>query len=181
MSRGIREFLKETISIVIIAFILSLVLRSWVIEGRIVPTGSMLPTIQLKDRLLVNKLIYHFKDPMRGDIIVFHPPDKIGIKDDLVKRLIAIPGDRVEIKSGKLYVNNQIHHEPYLTTAMNYEFGPVVVPPDCYFVMGDNRNNSFDSHLWGVWLTRDRIIGKAFYIYWPLKDSHALKRYEITN
>ena len=174
MSKGIREFLKELISIVVIAFILSMVLRTWILEGRIVPTGSMLPTIQLNDRLLVNKLVYHFKDPQKGDIMIFRPPDKLGAKDDFVKRLIAVPGDKVEIKKGQLYVNNQVQQEPYLTTTMNYDFGPVVVPTNSYFVMGDNRNESFDSHLWGAWLTRDHLIGKAFFIYWPLNHFKTL-------
>ncbi|MEN6459928.1 MAG: signal peptidase I [Syntrophomonas sp.] len=176
MIKAIREFLKEFIVTIVIAFVLSMILRTWVIEGRIVPTGSMLPTIQLKDRLLVNKLIYHFEDPQRGDIMVFRPPDKIGAKDDFVKRLIALPGDKVEIKNGQLYVNDQVQQEPYIDAAMNYEFGPVIVPPNSYFVMGDNRNASFDSHLWGAWLTHDHLIGKAFFIYWPLDHFQTLKR-----
>lgn len=174
MSKDIREFLKELISIVVIAFILSMVLRTWLIEGRIVPTGSMLPTIQLNDRLLVNKLVYHFKDPQKGDIMVFRPPDKLEAQDDFVKRLIAIPGDKVEIRKGQLYVNDQIQQEPYLNKAMNYDFCPVVVPSNSYFVMGDNRNDSFDSHLWGAWLTHDHLIGKAFFIYWPLNHFKTL-------
>jgi signal peptidase I len=176
MSKNMREFLKEFISLVLIAFILSLVLRTWVIEGRYVPSTSMLPTIRVNDRLMVNKFIYHFKDPQPGDIIVFRPPDSIGAKDDYVKRLIAVPGDKVEIKNGQLYINNQIQDEPYLKASMNYQFGPVTVPPDSYFVMGDNRNNSFDSHLWGTWLTRDHLVGKAFCIYWPLDHLQTLKR-----
>jgi signal peptidase I len=170
-----KDFLKELISIVVIAFVLSMVLRTWIIEGRIVPTGSMLPTIQLQDRLLVNKLIYHFTDPQRGDIIVFRPPEKIHAKDDFVKRLVAVPGDKVEVKNGRLYINNQGQQEPYVNQKMIYEFGPVIVPQNSYFVMGDNRNDSFDSHLWGVWLTRDHLIGKAFFTYWPLKHFSTLK------
>lgn len=176
MTKNIREILKELISIIVIAFILSMMLRSWVVEGRIVPTESMLPTIQVKDRLLVNKLIYHFVDPQRGDILVFRPPDSVQAEDDYVKRLIAVSGDKVEISKGQLYINNKIQEEPYLSTSMNYDFGPVIVPPNSYFVMGDNRNNSFDSHLWGTWLTRDHLIGKAFFIYWPLNHFHALDR-----
>ncbi len=176
MSKDFRASLKELIEVVIIAFVLSMALRTWVIEGRIVPSGSMLSTIQLQDRLLVNKLVYHFKDPQRGDIMVFRPPNKIGAKDDFVKRLVAVPGDKVEIKEGRLYVNNQIQAEPYLNAEMNYDYGPIVVPPNSYFVMGDNRNSSFDSHLWGAWLTRDHIIGKAFCIYWPLQHIQALER-----
>ncbi len=176
MSKDIRSFIKELISIVVIALVLSLALRSWVIEGRIVPSKSMLPTIQVKDRLLVNKLIYHLEDPHRGDIMVFRPPYEIGARDDYVKRLIAIPGDKVEIKKGNLYINNQVQQEPYLVAEMDYNFGPVIVPPNSYFVMGDNRNNSFDSHLWGSWLTRDHLIGKAFAIYWPTNHLQTLTR-----
>lgn len=175
MNKNFRDFLKEFISIVVIAFVLSMVLRTWFIEGRIVPTESMVPTIQVQDRFLVDKLSCRFKNPQKGDIIVFRPPEEIKAQDDFVKRLIAVPGDKVEIKQGRLYVNNQPLQEPYVKEKMSYEFGPVIVPPNSYFVMGDNRNNSFDSHLWGAWLTRDHIIGKALFIYWPLKHFSLLK------
>lgn len=176
MSKELRTSLKEFIIVLLIALVMSMVLRTWVIEGRIVPSKSMLPTIQVKDRLMVNKLVYHFKDPQQGDIIVFRPPDELRARNDYVKRLVAVPGDKVEVKNGRLYVNNQVREEPYLSEAMKYDFGPVIVPADRYFVMGDNRNNSFDSHLWGVWLSRDHIIGKAFSIYWPFKHLQWLTR-----
>ncbi len=177
MSNEFRGFIKEFFSIILISFVLAMVLRTWIIEGRIVPTGSMLPTIQLQDRLMVNKLVYYFEEPQKGDIIVFHPPAEINAKDDFVKRLVAVPGDTVEVKKGQLYVNDQVQEEPYVAAPMDYIFGPIVVPPDSYFVMGDNRNSSFDSHLWGAWLTRDHIIGKAFVTYWPLNHVHTLQRY----
>lgn len=176
MSKSVRDFLKEFIFIVFIAFVLSMALRTWVIEARIVPSESMLPTIQVKDRLLVNKLIYHFKDPEKGDIIIFQPPDKLHAKNDFVKRVVAVPGDKVQVKNKQLYVNDQLQIEPYVNEVMYYDFGPVVVPANSYFVMGDNRNNSYDSHLWGVWLTRDHVIGKAFSIYWPIKHLQMLGR-----
>lgn len=176
MNKEIRDFSKDFIMIICIALILSVGLRTWVIEGRIVPSGSMLPTIQLKDRLMVNKFIYLFKDPQKGDIIIFHPPDQIGTHDDYVKRVVAVPEDTVEVKDGRLFINGLAQNEPYIKEAMNYNFGPVTVPADSYFVMGDNRNESFDSHLWGVWLTRDHIIGKAFIIYWPADHMQLLKR-----
>ncbi|KUG04372.1 signal peptidase i [hydrocarbon metagenome] len=177
MSKEFRGFIKEFFSIILISFVLAMVLRTWIIEGRIVPTGSMLPTIQLQDRLMVNKMIYRFAEPQRGDIIVFEPPDEIKARDDFVKRLVAIPGDKVEVKNGLLYVNDEVQQEPYVLTPMDYAFGPVVVPPDSYFVMGDNRNCSYDSHLWGAWLIRDHIIGKAFATYWPIDRLQTLKRY----
>lgn len=175
MKKDIFQFFKELISVVVIAFVLSLILRTWVVEGRVVPSESMLSTIQVNDRFILNKVIYHFQEPEKGDIIVFRPPEEINAREDFVKRLIAVPGDTVEVKNGQLYVNNKVQQEPYVKTAMNYEFGPVVVPPNSYFVMGDNRNNSYDSHLWGVWLTRDHIIGKAVFTYWPLNHLHILK------
>ncbi len=174
MSKEVRDSIKELIKIVLFAFVLSMVLRTWVIEGRIVPTGSMLPTIQLQERLMVNKLIYYFREPIKGEVVVFRPPDAINAHDDYVKRIIGLPSDKIEIKNGSLYINDKVQNESYITEPMNYNFGPVVVPADSYFVMGDNRNNSFDSHLWGAWLTHDHLIGKAFIIYWPLNQIRSL-------
>jgi len=82
------------------------------------------------------------------------------------------------VKNGRLYVNGEVRQEPYISAEISYEFGPVVVPPDSYFMMGDNRNSSYDSHLWGVWLTRDHIIGKAFVTYWPLNHLQTLQRFD---
>ncbi|MGI5921796.1 MAG: signal peptidase I [Syntrophomonadaceae bacterium] len=176
MSKDLREFLKEMVSIVVIAFILAMILRTFIIEGRIIPSGSMLPTLQLQDRVMVNKFIYYFKEPQRGDIAVFDPPEVLNSKDQFIKRVIGLPGETVEVKEGKVYINGKALVEPYVTEAPNYEFGPVVVPEGCLFMLGDNRNRSFDSHLWNAWLTRDRVIGKAFIIYWPIKDITDLKR-----
>ncbi|MGE5380938.1 MAG: signal peptidase I, partial [Methylocystaceae bacterium] len=100
----------------------------------------------------------------------------IGQKDDLIKRLIGLPGETVAVKDGKVYINGKPLNEPYLTQKPDYEFGPVTVPPDSYFMMGDNRNSSYDSHLWNTWLTRDHIKGKAFVIYWPVKHMQLLPR-----
>jgi len=177
--REFKEAIKEVASIIIIAFVLAMILRAFVIEGRIIPSGSMLPTIQLQDRVMVIKFAYWFKEPQRGDIIVFKPPEGIGQKDDLIKRLIGLPGDTVEVKEGKVFINGRALKEPYIAEPSNYEFGPVKVPKGCYFMMGDNRNRSFDSHMWNSWLTRDHIKGKAFVIYWPLNHIRLLPR-EVT-
>lgn len=159
---------KETLSIIIIAFLLSLVLKAFVIEARVIPSGSMLPTIQLNDRVLVNKFIYRFHPPERFAVIVFEPPAETGHREDFIKRVIGLPGDTVEVKSGKVYINGEPLAEGYLNEEPNYSFGPVQVPADSLFVMGDNRNKSFDSHLWDTWLSLDHVKGKAFYTYWPL-------------
>lgn len=176
MSKEIRDFLREIISIIVIAFILAMIIRSFVVEARVIPSGSMLPTLQLQDRVMVNKFIYHFKEPKRGDIIVFAPPEALNASEDYIKRVIGVPGDTVEMKNGKVYVNNQALVEPYIAEPLNYTYGPVVVPVDSLFVMGDNRNYSFDSHAWGAWLNKDHVKGKAFAIYWPIKEIKLLER-----
>lgn len=163
----LKAFIKEIVSIVVVAFVLAMILRTFVIEGRVIPTGSMLPTIQLQDRVMVNKFIFYFKDPARGDIVVFEPPASIGQHEDYIKRIIGLPGETVEVKGGKVYIDGQALDEPYIAEPPSYEYGPVKVPDGCYFVMGDNRNMSYDSHLWNGWLTRDHIKGKAFLTYWP--------------
>ena len=176
MNRELKEFIKETLSIVIIAFILAMILRSFIIEGRIIPSESMLPTLKVGDRVMVNKFIYYFKEPQRGDVIVFHPPEILNSKDDYIKRVIGLPGETVEMKNNKVYIDGKPLVEPYLSEPVNYTFGPVVVPEDSLLVLGDNRNNSFDSHMWNAWLSRDQIKGKAFVIYWPVKEIKLLER-----
>ena len=179
MTKEVKEFLKETISIIVIAFILAMILRTFVVEGRIIPSGSMLPTVQIQDRVMVNKFIYRFTEPQRGDVIVFAPPDVIKSEDDYLKRVIGLPGETVEMKDGNVYIDGNSLNEPYLDEAVDYAFGPVTVPDDSLLVLGDNRNSSFDSHLWNAWMTKDHLKGKAFLIYWPLNHITLLDR-EVT-
>lgn len=179
MVKEIRNFVKEMLVIVVTAFILAMLLRTFVIEGRIIPSGSMLPTLQLQDRVLVTKFNYHFKDIERGDIVVFKPPEALGTDQDYIKRVIGLPGDKVEIKEGNVFINGKSLNEPYLMESFYYEYGPVTVPEDSLLVLGDNRNYSFDSHLWNAWLTTDHVKGKAFMVYWPIKHINLLER-EVT-
>ena len=172
----VKAFVKELVSIVVIAFIISLVLRFLVVEGRIIPSGSMYPTIRVQDRVMINKFIFYFKEPVRGDVIVFDPPEVLNSEDWFIKRVIGLPGETVEIKDGKVYINGSSLYEPYLEEEIAYRFGPVVIPENSLLVLGDNRNNSSDSHLWGAWLTKDRIKGKAFMVYWPFSHFHILER-----
>ena len=170
---GFWDGVKELLRIVVFAFILAMLLRTFVVEGRVIPSGSMLPTIQLQDRVLVNKFIYRFTEPQRGDIIVFEPP--LDSKDDYIKRVIGLPGDTVEVRDRKLYVNEQELYEPYTKEEfINYAFGPYTVPEGTVFVMGDNRNGSYDSHAWGP-LPVENIKGKAFCMYWPIQHWKLLK------
>jgi signal peptidase I len=169
-----KGFIKETVSIILIALVLALLLRTFIIEGRIIPSGSMLPTIQLQDRVLVSKFIYRFSEPKRGDIIVFEPPVESDL--DYIKRLIGLPGETVEMKNQRVYIDGVALVEPYLAEPLNYEWGPVIVPEGSYLVLGDNRNHSNDSHMWNAWMEAENIKGKAFATYWPLSHIGWLER-----
>lgn len=149
---------------------LAIGIRSFVAEARYIPSGSMLPTLQINDRLIVDKLSYEFRDPKRGDIVVFSPTEALkaqNFKDAFIKRVIGLPGETVEVRDGRVYVNNQPLQERYIEERPNYQFGPVTVPTNQYLVLGDNRNNSYDSHYWGF-VPRNNIIGRAVVRFWPL-------------
>lgn len=176
MRKEVRDFLKETVSVIIIAFVLAMILRNYVIEGREIPTGSMLPTVQLNDRIWVNRFIYRFKEPERGDVVMFQPPTSLDSPTPYLKRVIGLPGETVEMKNSKVYINGHALKEPYVAEPLKYEWGPVVVPDGCLLVLGDNRNNSYDSHEWNTWLTADLLMGKAIAIYWPLDHFQLLPR-----
>ena len=170
-----KTILKEILITISLALIISFTLQNFLLEPRIVPTGSMLPTIQIDQRILVNKLAYKMSSPDRGDVIVFKPPIETNDNSDFIKRVIGISGDRVEVKNGLLLINGQKTNENYLIEKPNYDFGPVIVPDNSLFVLGDNRNCSFDSHIWGQWLKVDNVKGKAFFTYWPLDCMGLLK------
>lgn len=165
----IGSFLKDTVTTILLALVLALVIRAYVVEARVIPSGSMLPTIEEGDRVLVNKVVYHTREPERGEIIVFEAPVIMGdSQDDFIKRVIGLPGDKVEVKEGKVFVNETPLDEGYISEDPNYIYGPVQVPDNALFVMGDNRNASYDSHMWDSWLRLDKVKGEAFVRYWPL-------------
>lgn len=170
------RFLFELVEIVVIAFALSWVLRSYVIEARKVPTGSMLPTIQLDDQVIVDKLFFKYFDHISpGDIIVFHPPASAHATEDFIKRVVGIAGDKVEIRNHTTYVNDQPLYEPYVVDKSKEDFGPTGIPADNVFVMGDNRNNSDDSRVWGF-LPVQNITGRTLFRYWPMDQIGPLAR-----
>jgi len=170
------RFFVELIEIVLIAFALSWVLRTYVIEARKIPTGSMLPTIQLDDRVIVDKFFFkNFDHLSAGDIIVFHPPPSAHATEDFIKRIVGLPGDTLEIRNHITYVNGQQLYEPYVSDKSKNDFGPIVVPKDSVFVMGDNRNNSDDSRVWGF-LPIQNITGRTLFRYWPINHVGALAR-----
>ncbi|MCL1464184.1 signal peptidase I [Argonema galeatum] len=153
-----------------LSVVLALGIRTFVAEARYIPSGSMLPTLQINDRLIIDKLSYHFQSPHRGDIVVFSPTDKLkeqNFKDAFIKRVIGLPGDKVEVKGGRVYINDKPIQEKYIEDKPDYQYGPITVPPNQYLVLGDNRNNSYDSHYWGF-VPHDRIIGRAIVRFWPL-------------
>jgi len=170
------RFLFEVVQIVVIAIALSWVLRTYVVEARQIPTPSMVPTIQIGDRVIVDKFYFKYFDHIRsGDIIVFRPPPKANDTRDFIKRVVGLPGDKVEIKSNTTYINDNPLYEPYITHQSNNNFGPVVVPNDSVFVMGDNRNNSDDSRVWGF-LPMQNIIARNLVRYWPMDQFGPLAR-----
>ncbi|MBM3155065.1 MAG: signal peptidase I [Chloroflexi bacterium] len=151
-----------------IVFALLIILAMWLglqagMKGFKVSDISMLPAIHPGDRIVVNKLAYSFGDIERGDIIVFFSPL---YNKDLIKRVTAIPGDRVEVRGGKVYVNGAALEEPYVWQSPGYLMREQTIPADNYFVLGDNRNYSDDSHK-GWHVHRGDIAGKAWVVYWP--------------
>lgn len=152
-------------------------LRTYIFESRYIAAKSMTPTLQLNDRLIIDKLVYHFAMPKRGDIIIFNPTARMkedNFQDPFIKRIIGLPEETIEVKNGQVYINNQPLEENYIAEAPEYEYGPSKIPSNSYFVLGDNRNNSYDSHYWGF-VPKDLIIGKATKIYWPPKRSGIIK------
>lgn len=162
----------ENLQILFIALILALLIRTFVAEPRFIPSDSMLPTLQVGDRLVVEKVSYRFRMPAKGDIVVFDPPQQLQVQgyaknQAFIKRVIGAPGQIVKIKNGKVYLNGTPLEEDYIAEPPDYDWGPGQVPKDNVFVMGDNRNNSNDSHVWGF-LPKRNIIGHAFFRFWPL-------------
>ncbi len=160
---------SDNVDSVVQAGVVALFLIHFIVRSYYIPSGSMLNTLQLYDYILVNKLAYTFGPPSRGDIAVFHPPDEAFRKDktDLIKRIVAIEGDVVEVKEGALYVNGKRMQEPY--TREGYTAGvfpPHIIPKGHVFVMGDNRQNSRDARYFGP-VPVQNLVGKAFFIFWP--------------
>jgi signal peptidase I len=153
--------------------------RAFVVEPYYIPSGSMEPTLQINDRILTNKFIYFFREPRRGDIVIFRsPPTADPDQKVFFKRVVGLPGDRLAVHDGKLYRNGQAAPEPYLTQRIDYDWpnpgADFVVPVKTVFVLGDNRNASNDSHIWGP-LPRKNLLGRAFCIFRPLWRARVLR------
>jgi len=164
LSEIARSVSYEYLDSIIVAGLTALFLINYVVRTFYIPSGSMKPTLLPNDYILVNEFLYRFRAPERGDVIVFKPP--LPKAPDYIKRLIGKGGEKLEVKKGKVYINDTPIVEPYIMEMPDYDYGPVIIPPEHYFVMGDNRNNSEDSHIWGF-LPKKNIVGKAFLIFWP--------------
>ena len=173
----------ESLQTVGLSVVLALGIRQFVAEARYIPTGSMEPTLQVNDRLVVEKISYYLTVPRRGDIIVFWPPEEIipegENRNAFIKRVIGLPGDTVKVKNGQVFINREPLDESYIKAPPTYEWGPTTVPADQYIVFGDNRNNSVDSHAWNIsepFVPEDQIIGKAVIRFWPLSRIGLLQK-----
>ena len=164
---------RENLQIVIIALGLAILIRAFIAEPRFIPSDSMLPTLHIGDRVVVEKISYYLEPPKTGDIVVFSPPEQLqeqGFTQDqaFIKRIIGLPGQTVTVKKGLVYLNDKALVEKYIAEPPKYQWGPYRVPENQYFVMGDNRNNSNDSSRWGF-LPKQNIIGRAVVRFWPLE------------
>ena len=197
-----RSFLKELPVLVVIAFAIALLIKTFLLQAFFIPSASMEPTLMIGDRVLVEKLSYRFGGADRGDVVVFEKdvgalinPDAgpgepfyvdivnafkelfgfpTGDKQDFIKRVIAVGGDVVEGKEGKVFVNGDEVVEPYLPDeTTTSDFGPVEIPEGMVFVMGDNRANSDDSRGFGP-VDEEKIVGRAFLLIWPPSDAGTL-------
>jgi len=170
---------REDVKTYFVSLAIALLLRFTIIEPRFIPSLSMYPTFEVGDQLAVEKVTKRVKPLYRQEVVVFNPPqafrdiltdqygqDSARSREALIKRIVAIEGDEVEVKRGKLYINGDLQEEPYTAEDAEYEFGPVTVPPGNVLVLGDNRNHSLDGHIWGF-LPTQNVIGRAVFVYWP--------------
>jgi signal peptidase I len=166
---GMRNLI-EWIVIIAIAVGFAFLVRGVAFQTFYIPSESMVPRLQTDDRVLVNKLAYDIRDPNRGDVVVFSTPPGSHINDmsDLVKRIVGLPGETIQGRDGHVYINGKLLPEPYLPTDVrSKDFGPSIVPANSYFMLGDNRQFSNDSTVWGP-ANRKLFVGPVFATIWPL-------------
>jgi signal peptidase I len=159
-----KSMLREFVETLLLTLLIYVLVRSFLFENYRVVGHSMDPTLENDQYLAVNKLGYRLHEPQRGDIVVFHDPRNGERK--LIKRVIGLPGEVVEVKNGQVHIDQQRLDEPYIETPGRYSYPPTPLSDDYYFVLGDNRNNSSDSHNWGA-LDGGKIVGQAWLSYWP--------------
>jgi signal peptidase I len=172
LNKAIRE-VADWVIIIAVAFGASYALRHWVVSPYRIQMSSMETTVFPEDLVMVDKLSYQFHEPRRGDVIIFWPPG-VTTGDPYIKRVIGLPGETVEAKDGKMYVDGKAADEPYLHGYVMPDFSPTPVPQGQLFLMGDNRAVSLDSRSFGT-VSTSSIIGRAMFAYWPLKHIVVLR------
>lgn len=171
MSRSTRSII-EWVAVIVGALVVALVVKTFLIQAFYIPSESMLPTLEVGDRVLVNKLSYDFGDVERGDLIVFDRPGGVGADGiaELIKRVVALPGETVEGRDSQVFVDGELLAEDYLPDGtITSTFGPETVPDDTVWVMGDNRSASDDSRRFKA-IPQDSIVGRAFITIWPVSQ-----------
>lgn len=173
MKTSLGEEIKDWVVSILIAVVLAFFIRYFIVELYMVEGPSMRPTLLNGERLVVNKFLYRFKTPERGEVIVFrYPRDP---SRDFIKRVIGVPGDTIEIKEGRVFVNGQLQNETYILEKTKGSYPLATVPEGHVFVMGDNRNNSEDSRFRDVgFVSYDLIKGKAIVVFWPVDHLKSL-------
>jgi signal peptidase I len=192
LNKNVKSQVREWIESIVIALILALIIRTFIVQAFKIPSGSMIPTFKVGDRIFVNKFLYGaaipfidirlpaIREPKRGDIIVFNSPEDG--KKDFVKRLIASGGETVEIRDGKIYINDKTVDGPasvrsvYYFNAGDYgkELQKITVPEGSYYALGDNSSSSRDSRYWGF-VPKKKLLGKVIFIYWPIHRMRIVK------
>lgn len=161
----VKSEMLELLKSLALAGILAFLVITFILQGFYIPSGSMRPTLEVGDRIFVNKFIYRFREPARGDLMVFRYP--IDPTKKYIKRLIGLGGEVLEIQGGQVFIQGEAMVEDYLLQEeYGGSFGPVRIPEGEYFVLGDNRNNSEDSRFWGF-VPHQEIVGQAFFVFWP--------------
>ncbi|MEA1940566.1 MAG: signal peptidase I, partial [Candidatus Caldatribacteriota bacterium] len=165
IKKGKKSMIRELLETVVSAGIIAFIIITFIGQVTVVQGASMESTLHSRERLIANKIGYRFESPQRGEIIIFKPP--LNTKRNYIKRVIGIPGDKIKIVDGKVYLNDRELSEPYVKFRSYENIPTITVPEDSYFVLGDNRPNSSDSRYWGF-VPRKNVIGKAWVIFWPL-------------
>lgn len=200
-NKDAQPFWKETLETILFVIVAVIIIRFFIGEIRWIPSGSMEPTLQIKDRIFVERVTQFYSKPERGDVMIFYPPfveldnTFLGVFKRLtgffcqdiayIKRVIGTPGDKLEIKKNQdgshtVYINDKPLDEPYIKSKYDYidcsdkmHCGPMVIPDGNYFMLGDNRGNSQDSRFWGF-LPEERFIGRAVFLFWPFNRINSL-------
>jgi signal peptidase I len=165
VKKGKKSMIRELLETVISAGVIAFIIITFIGQVTVVRGASMEPTLHNTDRLSADKISYRFESPKRSEIIIFKPP--LEIKRNYIKRIIGIPGDKIEIIKGEIYLNDNKLEENYIEYNSYEDVSAILVPDDSFFVLGDNRSNSSDSRYWGF-VPRKNVVGKAWVVFWPL-------------